>query len=296
MKKVILLFITVILLFGVSDAYASTCDGKNCNTCKVVCQYTHEKDYISIFHNTKNNKFEIMYKDFKKPTSRLDMDRGIASETTHSSDLKTFSSLFGESKGSGIALNVDGFGENAICTKNAYRIDNGSNDYFTCLDNDGKSCKEKFGKKIKVTYKYDETEVASTICGDGTNSIADEGVETREENEQEALNALTEHKIVIPDPDVGDGEGCEGLFGPVITEDINTVLKYIKYLGPILIIVLSILDFIKVVASGANDEFNKVWKRLLTRLVVAILLFFVVDLVKLLFHVFGITVPDNCLK
>ena len=78
--------------------------------------------------------------------------------------------------------------------------------------------------------------------------------------------------------------------------DLNTALKYIQYIGPILVIVLGILDFIKAVASGSSETFNGAWKKLLKRLIIAVLLFFIVVLLKFVFRIFGILAPTDCFK
>ena len=280
--KYLIIPILFLLIFVTNDVNAEE---------KAICQYKTANKQESLNIWRKDKKVKIEYRTFGSSPSR---DTGGAYDTGYHS----YSTIFKDYANSTYGSKID---DEHICTEYAYRIKNPDSKakvlgqyYFTCLDNGDDYCKKTY-KDLKIIETYNFDPDGNTVNTSGNVSMTENG-ETRAKNEQEAINVLSENKIVIKDPDSGDGEGCQGLFGPVITEDINTVLKYIKYLGPILIIVLSILDFIKVVASGANDEFNKVWKRLLTRLVVAILLFFVVDLVRLLFHVFGITVPDNCLK
>ena len=291
LKNIFLITIITILLFGFENVFAKTCTNRlESKSCLPTCQYSGGSGKVlSIL--TYETEYEIEYKEVDKNPSRLDQDRGATYENVHSTGIYGYNTFFLKYAE---VLNVDGHGEGNICTQNAYRVKKDGDKWFTCMDNDGTSCKNKYGSSILDTYTLD-TELPS-IEADGTVKINDEGGETREKNEEKALNALNEQRIILKEGEISDESDCSGLFGDVITNDINTALKYIKYLGPILIIVLSILDFIKAVASGENDAFNNAWKRLLTRLIVAILLFFVVDLVKLIFNIFDITVPDNCLK
>ena len=43
---------------------------------------------------------------------------------------------------------------------------------------------------------------------------------------------------------------------------INNILKWVKYIVPALLIVLSILDFIKAMSSDKDDELSKAKKRI----------------------------------
>ena len=146
---------------------------------------------------------------------------------------------------------------------------------------------------MKRSYSLDESGVS--VQANGRTSF--ETAEDRQEQKEKAINVLTEYKIVIIEPDIPTPDGtCEGMFGEKVSEDIRLALSYIQYLGPILVIVLGILDFIKAVASGSTETFNSAWKKLLKRLIIAILLFFIVTILKFVLKVFGIIVPADCLK
>ena len=178
---------------------------------------------------------------------------------------------------------------NKLCPQHFYvRAEEASGNTWkitgVCLDNDNRACS-----------KIDSNWHAISAPHNGFDDSEDYMYVVSENGEE--VSRYEQEKVKIKEPDIHSGdEGCSGLFGDVITNDINTALKYIKYLGPVLVIVLSMMDFIKAVASGNNDEFTNAWKRLLTRLILAILLFFVVDLVKVIFNIFGITTPESCLK
>ena len=75
---------------------------------------------------------------------------------------------------------------------------------------------------------------------------------------------------------------------------LQQVFTFIKVLGPILVVVLSSSDFIKVIAKGDDDAMGKAQKKLFTRLVLAILLFLVPTLVEVILDLFGLTSTGTC--
>lgn len=85
----------------------------------------------------------------------------------------------------------------------------------------------------------------------------------------------------------------EGSFGWLLQK----LLNYIKIAGPILVVLLSALDFIKAVASSEEDAFKKAQSRLVIRLVAALALFLVPTFVELLLGLInGIEDPTCGLK
>ena len=85
----------------------------------------------------------------------------------------------------------------------------------------------------------------------------------------------------------------EGSFGWLLQK----LLNYIKIAGPILVVLLSALDFIKAIASSEEDAFKKAQSRLVIRLVAALALFLVPTFVELLLGLInGISDPSCGLK
>ena len=85
----------------------------------------------------------------------------------------------------------------------------------------------------------------------------------------------------------------EGSFGWLLQK----ILNYIKIAGPILVVLLSALDFIKAITSSEEDAFKKAQSRLVIRLVAALALFLVPTFVELLLGLInGITDPSCGLK
>ena len=75
---------------------------------------------------------------------------------------------------------------------------------------------------------------------------------------------------------------------------LQTLLNYIKVLGPILVIVLSSVDFLKVIIKSDDDAMSAAGKKLGYRLILAGLLFFIPTIVQVLLGIFGITSDPTC--
>ena len=82
-----------------------------------------------------------------------------------------------------------------------------------------------------------------------------------------------------------DGE-C-GLSGRMIAW-LKNILKWIKYILPVFVIILGILDFIKAISSGSDDEMKKAQGKFIKRLIAAALLFLIPALIEFILEVFKI--------
>lgn len=85
---------------------------------------------------------------------------------------------------------------------------------------------------------------------------------------------------------------CDGILDPDVQKLFKNILNLIKYFGPVLVIALTIFDLIKTSVSGEQDELKKISSKFIKRLIAAALLFFMPILIKLLFDLFRITIPD----
>lgn len=56
---------------------------------------------------------------------------------------------------------------------------------------------------------------------------------------------------------------------------VGNIIKWIKYIIPVIVIVLGIIDFIKAIASSSDDEMKKAQGRFIKRLVAAALIFII---------------------
>ena len=61
-----------------------------------------------------------------------------------------------------------------------------------------------------------------------------------------------------------------------------TILNYIKVIGPILVVLLSAIDFVKAVFSSDDKAIKEAQSKLIIRLIAAIALFLVPTLIQVL--------------
>ncbi len=84
-----------------------------------------------------------------------------------------------------------------------------------------------------------------------------------------------------------NNDDCGGLFDKEVIDFLQQIFNVMKYAAPILCLVLSIFDFVKAVASQKDDALQKAAKTTGKRIVFAIILFFIPDLINFLFNLLG---------
>ena len=92
---------------------------------------------------------------------------------------------------------------------------------------------------------------------------------------------------------LGEPIGCEDIFGQEEGQFgwlLNLILGYIKVIGPILVVLLSAIDFIKAVVGTDEKAMKEAQSKLIVRLVCAVALFLVPTLVQLLMSFINQTV------
>lgn len=75
---------------------------------------------------------------------------------------------------------------------------------------------------------------------------------------------------------------------------IDKILTYATIAGMGLVVVLSSIDFLKVITNGSDEEMAKASKKLAIRLLLAALLFFVPTLTNAMLAIFGLTSDSTC--
>lgn len=75
---------------------------------------------------------------------------------------------------------------------------------------------------------------------------------------------------------------------------LQQILNYTRVIGPILVIVLSSVEFAKVIIQSDDEAMGKAQKKLINRLILVVALFFVPTLVQVLLQIFGITGDPTC--
>lgn len=71
---------------------------------------------------------------------------------------------------------------------------------------------------------------------------------------------------------------------------VANIVRWIKYIVPVLVIILGILDFIKAIASDKDDEMKKAQGRFVKRLIAAALVFIVPFIIEFILDKMGFTV------
>ena len=128
---------------------------------------------------------------------------------------------------------------------------------------------------------------------DTTLEDRDELLENREENPDEIYdkdgNLIYNSQII----DIGAGkelESCDELFGNGKTINLlKDAFKAITIVTPILIIILSILDFVKATAASDEKAIKDAQSKFIKRLIIAVLIFFLPTILNILLNLLGNT-------
>ncbi len=75
---------------------------------------------------------------------------------------------------------------------------------------------------------------------------------------------------------------------------LQQILNYTRVIGPIIVVILSSIEFAKVIIQSDDEAMGKAQKKLINRLILVVALFFIPTLVELLLQVFGITSDPTC--
>ncbi len=75
---------------------------------------------------------------------------------------------------------------------------------------------------------------------------------------------------------------------------LQQIFNYIKILGPLLVVVLSSVEFAKVIIQSDDEAMAKAQKKLITRIILAACLFLIPTLVSAALDLFGITSNATC--
>ena len=75
---------------------------------------------------------------------------------------------------------------------------------------------------------------------------------------------------------------------------LQIIFNWLKLIGPFIVIVMSGIDFAKVIIMGDDDGMKKAQTKLIIRLILAASLFFLPDLIKAFLDLFNITSSGIC--
>lgn len=120
-----------------------------------------------------------------------------------------------------------------------------------------------------------------------------------------AISVVSENFYVMETTvtDVSPNMDCSGSDNSILGDpnDENSVawlvqlaLDVIKVAGPALVIILSSIDFIKVIVKSDDEEMAKAQKKLIIRLILALLLFVIPFITQFLLQIFGVYSDPTC--
>ena len=75
---------------------------------------------------------------------------------------------------------------------------------------------------------------------------------------------------------------------------LQQIFNFVKIVGPILVVVLSSIDYAKVIIQSDDESMGKANKKLMWRLILAALLFFIPLLIQVFLQMFGFTSDPTC--
>ena len=113
-------------------------------------------------------------------------------------------------------------------------------------------------------------------------------------------DSINSNSVVAVISSLKDNKECKGILGNPDNEDsvawfIVKILDYLKLLGPLMILVLSSLDFAKAILMSDDESLKKAQSSLITRLILAALLFVLPTLIEVVLDIFGFTSSDVCI-
>ncbi len=85
-------------------------------------------------------------------------------------------------------------------------------------------------------------------------------------------------------------------FSERLTAWIFKILSWVRYIIPAILVVLSVLDFIKAIASDSEEEIKKVTGRFVKRLIASVIILVLPAILEFLLGIFNIGVHNYCLS
>ena len=113
----------------------------------------------------------------------------------------------------------------------------------------------------------------------------------------DSINSNSEVAVISS---LKDNKECKGILGNPDNEDsvawfLVKILNYLRLLGPLMVLVLSSLDFAKAILTSDDESLKKAQSSLITRLILAALLFVLPTLIEVILDIFGFTSSDVCI-
>ena len=269
-KKIILIITLIITVFFINsndtyaDAFCDKLEEKQGYT--NLCQYIYIDGTLPITANLyiKNGETMIEWKCDTRDTNIRKEAKGICDRNT----TQTIKSTEGEKI-------IEG-GKNGLFSRVYFHFYNYINtnscpayiyNYF--------ATKSELGGNIRYYYKWLPTNDDSYKLDSATTAVW-----YKLELKTDCKNGSTEEPNVDPTPTT-----CEGLISDNLRELINKIMTYIRIAVPILLVGLIIVDFATAIFAESDDKMKKAQSKVIKRIIIAIVIFFVPTLINLLFNI-----------
>lgn len=95
----------------------------------------------------------------------------------------------------------------------------------------------------------------------------------------------------------GDLNSCNSYLGYIHDSNdpayyLNFAFQFLKYAAIVILLVLTIIDFAKAVSSNKDDAIKKATQNMIKRLIIAVIIFFLPNLINFIFDLLGIVSTD----
>lgn len=166
------------------------------------------------------------------------------------------------------------------------------NDYEARI-NDYKACNGEFSCKSKSSSELNTIETKLRgYCNSIVKNYSFDELQsdclTNCFNLQKDLNKMKEGTDLYRG--IKNGKTCN--VSDKLINWVANIIRWVRYLAPVLVIILGILDFIKAIASQSEDEMKKVQKRFVIRLIVAALFFLIPFILEFALKAFNLLSED----
>ena len=94
---------------------------------------------------------------------------------------------------------------------------------------------------------------------------------------------------------VSAAQDCNGIFGTKLLEEIKSVFRTIQIVAPIIFLLMTSLDFAKVVFADNKDGLNKAKNNFLKRAVAVLIIFFAPFIINLILELVNETTAHSCI-
>lgn len=98
-----------------------------------------------------------------------------------------------------------------------------------------------------------------------------------------------------PGTKVSSNDDCEGIYGKTL-DDMKAAIKAFKIIGPIMVMVYTVVEYLGAVTDKDADKLKKANQRLISRFILLLVLFFLPDLINIILKLVGVSSTTNCLK